>query len=142
MYFNVFLKYDIDKSAFKSRNPRKRGNTIREYLCIFYSADNDTQLQATQTHTLFRLQSGRTMAVVKKGTTCLLILAYCVYFSFAMVMNFQKAIPLLCITVFACFCIFYTFTKRKFGHLIANPWQCNTIRRFWTSKSKKISMYV
>ncbi|XP_078338478.1 sodium/nucleoside cotransporter 2-like isoform X2 [Crassostrea virginica] len=80
------------------------------------------------------------MAVVKKGTTCLLILAYCVYFSFAMVMNFQKAIPLLCITVFACFCIFYTFTKRKFGHLIANPWQCNTIRRFWTSKSKKISM--
>ncbi|XP_078338480.1 sodium/nucleoside cotransporter 2-like isoform X3 [Crassostrea virginica] len=104
------------------------------------STDNDTQLQATQTHTLFRLQSGRTMAVVKKGTTCLLILAYCVYFSFAMVMNFQKAIPLLCITVFACFCIFYTFTKRKFGHLIANPWQCNTIRRFWTSKSKKISM--
>lgn len=73
---------------------------------------------------------------------CATVLAYFVYFSFAMAMNFQKAIPLLCITAFVCFCTSYALVKRKFGSRIAKSMHITRLKGCCSPLSRKLSMYV
>ncbi|XP_062590774.1 sodium/nucleoside cotransporter 2-like [Saccostrea cucullata] len=78
--------------------------------------------------------------VAKRGFLCLLLVAYIVYFSFAMVMNFEKAIPLLCVTVLVCFYVSCTFVKRKLGDQVAEILRCRKLKDISMLRSRKFSI--
>lgn len=109
---------------------------------LFSSSDNVLQLQAPQPDSEQRPRSATVKSIIKRGLLCAAVLAYLVYFSFAMAMNFQKAIPLLCITVFVCFCTSYALVKRKFGSRIAKNMHFTKLKGCCNPLSRKLSMYV
>lgn len=112
------------------------------YRPFFSSSDNVLQLQAPQPDSEQRPRSATVKSTIKRGLLCAAVLAYFVYFSFAMAMNFQKAIPLLCITVFVCFCTSYALVKRKFGSRIAKNMHFTKLKGCCNPLSRKLSMYV
>ncbi|XP_061196532.1 sodium/nucleoside cotransporter 2-like [Saccostrea echinata] len=87
-----------------------------------------------------RVWSSEIKIMAKKGVFCLLLVAYAVYFAFAMVMNFEKAIPLLCITVLVCFYVSCIFVKRKFGDRVAEILRCRKLNDISMFKSRKFSI--
>ncbi|XP_048763620.2 sodium/nucleoside cotransporter 2-like isoform X2 [Ostrea edulis] len=81
--------------------------------------------------------------IMKNLFTVLLVVAYVIYFSFSMVMNFEKAIPLLCVTAFLCFCLGYSFVKKRFGARMSEiVRKCTKGKTFSISNSRKLSILV
>lgn len=108
----------------------------------FSSSDNVDQPQPPQPDSEQGPRSATVKQTIKRGLLCATVLAYFVYFSFAMAMNFQKAIPLLCITAFVCFCTSYALVKRKFGSRIAKSMHITRLKGCCSPLSRKLSMYV
>lgn len=108
----------------------------------FSSSDNVDQPQSPQPDSEHRPRYATVKRTIKRGLLCATVLAYFVYFSFAMAMNFQKAIPLLCITAFVCFCTSYALVKRKFGSRIAKSMHITRLKGCCSPLSRKLSMYV
>lgn len=108
----------------------------------FSSSDNVDQPQPPQPDSEQGPRSATVKQTIKRGLLCATVLAYFVYFSFAMAMNFQKAIPLLCITAFVCFCTSYALIKRKFGSRIAKSMHITRLKGCCSPLSRKLSMYV
>lgn len=108
----------------------------------FSSSDNVDQPQPPQPDSEQGSRSATVKQTIKRGLLCATVLAYFVYFSFAMAMNFQKAIPLLCITAFVCFCTSYALVKRKFGSRIAKSMHITRLKGCCSPLSRKLSMYV
>lgn len=108
----------------------------------FSSSENVDQLQPSQPDSEHGPRYATVKQTIKRGLLCATVLAYFVYFSFAMAMNFQKAIPLLCITAFVCFCTSYALVKRKFGSRIAKSMHITRLKGCCSPLSRKLSMYV
>lgn len=108
----------------------------------FSSSDNVDQPQPPQPDSEQGPRAATVKQTIKRGLLCATVLAYFVYFSFAMAMNFQKAIPLLCITAFVCFCTSHALVKRKFGSRIAKSMHITRLKGCCSPLSRKLSMYV
>lgn len=108
----------------------------------FSSSDNVDQPQPPQPDSEQGPRSATVKQTIKRGLLCATVLAYFVFFSFAMAMNFQKAIPLLCITAFVCFSTSYALVKRKFGSRIAKSMHITRLKGCCSPLSRKLSMYV
>lgn len=106
------------------------------------SSENVFQLQTLQPDSEQQPRPVTVKRTVTWGFLSATVLAYFVYFSFAMAMNFQKAIPLLCITAFVCCCLSYTLVKRKFGSRIAKIMQKIEIKDCCSPMSRKRSIIV
>lgn len=107
-----------------------------------FSSSALDQLQPPQPDSEHGPRYATVKQTIKRGLLCATVLAYFVYFSFAMAMNFQKAIPLLCITAFVCFCTSYALVKRKFGSRIAKSMHITRLKGCCSPLSRKLSMYV
>ena len=72
---------------------------------------------------------------LKIGVYCLLVLAYLVYFGYAIHYSLDKALILIVVNSIIVFCLIYKFIRDKFGHRI-NRVVCPPIQRVFWSKWK------